>query len=253
MLKALLGNSVVQFLVGRAIGLYMLLVGLTTRWTYVNRQAVEAAWESGDARFICCVWHGRFLQAHVLWRFGRRRPKAKFLISRSREGGIIAHAAQTVGVGVIRGSAAKRRQQKGGREATLEMVRDLESSGIVGMTPDGPRGPRMRAKMGAVQIARMTQTPLLPLAWSARPRFVANSWDRFMLPLPFGRGALVWGDPIAPPAPEADNMEMERIRAALETELNRITAHADRLAGNAIVEPAAMETKSAPEPASVAP
>lgn len=250
MLKALLGNPILQFVMGRTIGLYMLLVGATTRWTRLNRAAVEAAWASGEARFVCCIWHGRFVQVHMLWRFGRRRPRAKFLISRSREGAIVAQASQTVGADVIRGSAAKRGQQKGGLEATLEIKRHIESGGIVGITPDGPRGPRMHARMGPVQIARMTQTPLLPLAWSVRPCIVTKSWDRFMLPLPFGRGALIWGDPIPPPGPNADDAEMERVRLVLETALNRISAEADRIVGIETIEPAPAEARVEPELAS---
>jgi lysophospholipid acyltransferase (LPLAT)-like uncharacterized protein len=237
MLKQLLGNPVVQFLIGRAIGLYMLLVGATTRWTSIDRAAVEPYWRAGSARLVCCIWHGRFIQVHKLWRFGAGVAKARFLISRSREGGIVAHASRTVGADVIRGSAAKRSQQKGGQEAVREMVRHLEEGGVVGMTPDGPRGPRQRAKMGPVQIAKLAQAPLLPLAWSTRWRIVFKSWDRFVAPLPFGRGTLVWGTPIAPPGPDADAAEMERVRAQLERELNRVTAEADRRAGVEIIAP----------------
>jgi lysophospholipid acyltransferase (LPLAT)-like uncharacterized protein len=118
------------------------------------------------------------------------------------------------------------------------MLRHLEQGGMVAMTPDGPRGPRMRAKRGPVQIAKMAQTPLLGLAWSTERRIVFESWDRLVLPLPFGRGALVWSDPIAPPSPDATPEELERVRQAFERELIRITAEADRLAGVEVIEPA---------------
>jgi lysophospholipid acyltransferase (LPLAT)-like uncharacterized protein len=252
-LKHVLGNPIVQFVIGRTIGLYMLLVGWTTRWRKVNRAAMAPYWGDGAAQLVCCIWHGRFVQVHKLWTFGRGAPPAKFLISRSREGGIVAHASRTVGADVIRGSAAKRTQQKGGVEATFEIMRHVESGGVIGMTPDGPRGPRMRAKMGSVQIAKLAQAPLLPLAWSTQWRIVFNSWDNFILPLPFGRGALIWGDPIPPPAPDASPAEMELVRAQLEAELNRITAEADRLAGAPVIEPAPEKRVSAtPEPAATA-
>lgn len=246
MLKALLENPVVQFLIGRSIGLYMLFVGATTRWQRVNRAAVEPFWVSPDTRLICGVWHGRFMLTHKLWAFGRTKPKAVFLISLSREGGIVAHAAQTVGSDVVRGSAAKqtrkkgveRTTQKGGREATLEIIRHLEGGGMVAITPDGPRGPRMRVKIGQVQIAKMSQTPLMGLAWSTKNRVVFDSWDRMVVPLPFGRGALVWSDPIEPPGPNANREEMERVRARFEAEMLRISAEADRLAGVEVIDPA---------------
>lgn len=243
MLKSLLGNSIVQFVIGRVIGGYMLLVGWTTRWRNVNRAAAEPFWR-GDGKLVLCIWHGRFMQIHRLWRFGAGIAKASMLISRSREGGIVAHAARTVGADVIRGSAAKGRQGKGGFEAGRDLVRHVEGGGAICMTPDGPRGPRMHARLGPVQVARLAQAPMLPLAWSTRWRIVLGSWDRFILPLPFGRGALIWGDPIPPPAPDADSETLEACRLKLEQELNRISVEADRLAGARQIEPAPTHSES---------
>lgn len=237
MLKQLLGNPVVQFLIGRAIGLYMLLVGITTRWTRVNRAAVEPFWR-GDGRLIGCIWHGRFMQVHKLWAFGPGIPKAKMLISQSREGGVVAHASRTVGAEVIRGSAAKRGQQKGGVEALRAMARHIDGGGVMCVTPDGPRGPRMRARKGPVQLAKLAGAPLMAVTWSSSNRVVFDSWDRFILPLPFGRGALVWSDPIDPPSPDAGDAEIEAVRLRLEAEMNRIAAEADRIAGVDVIEPA---------------
>lgn len=238
MLKSLLGNPFVQFLIGRIMGSYLLFVGVTTRWKRVNREAVEPFW-TGEGRLVACIWHGRFALVHKLWRFGRGITKAVFLISRSREGGIVAHVSRTVGAEVIRGSAAKGVQQKGGREAAREIMRHIEGGGCIGMTPDGPRGPRMRAKTGPVQLARMAQAPLIALAWSTSNRIVfKKSWDRFIFPLPFGKGALVWSDPIPPPSANADAAELEAVRLKLETEMNRIAEEADRIAGVEVIAPA---------------
>jgi lysophospholipid acyltransferase (LPLAT)-like uncharacterized protein len=108
------------------------------------------------------------------------------------------------------------------------------------MTPDGPRGPRMRVKRGPVLLAKIAGAPLLAVTWATTNRIVFDkSWDHFVLPLPFGKGALVWGNPIAPPSPDASDAEIEVVRLALETEMNRIAAEADRLAGVAPIEPAA--------------
>jgi len=76
------------------------------------------------------------------------------------------------------------------------------------------------------------------VTWSTSNRIVFDSWDRFILPLPFGRGALIWTDPIAPPAMDASEAEFEAVRLKLENEMNRIAAEADRIAGVAVIEPA---------------
>jgi len=236
-MKSILGNPVVQFLIGRLIGGYMLFVGVTTRWERINRAAVEPFWKPDGGRLIACIWHGRFPLIHKLWSFGPSVPKAKMLISNSREGGIVAHTSRTVGAEVIRGSAAKGRQTKGGVDALRSMARHIESGGVMAMTPDGPRGPRMRVKKGPIQLAKLTGAPLLAIAWASSNRIVIDSWDSFMLPLPFGRGALIWGNPIAAPSGEADDDEIEAVRLALENEMNRIAAEADRIAGVPVIEP----------------
>ena len=245
MRKHLLGNSAFQFLIGKAVGFYMLFVGWTTRWRRVNRAVAERFWAEGGG-LIACTWHGRFMLMHRLWKFDGKAQPAKFLISASREGGVVSHASRTVGADVIRGSAAKGRQSKGGFEALREMKRHVDEGGIAGLTPDGPKGPRLRAKLGPIQLAKLSGAPLLPMMWSTKNRLVMNSWDRFVLPLPFGPGALVWGNPIRVPR-DADAAAMEEARLALENELLRITAEADALAGAPPIEPDPPRAQSPPE------
>jgi lysophospholipid acyltransferase (LPLAT)-like uncharacterized protein len=248
MAKHLLGNSIVQYLIGRAIGGYMLFVGVTTRWRRVNQRAIEPFWEPGGGKLVACIWHGRFALIHKMWSFGPTVPKAKMLISQSREGGIVAHTSRTVGAEVIRGSAAKGGKSKGGAEAMRAMARHIDDGGVIAMTPDGPRGPRMRAKRGPIQLARLAGAPLLAVAWSTSNCIVFHkSWDHFILPLPFGHGALIWSDPIAPPAMDASDAEIEAVRLRLEAEMNRIAAEADRIAGVPVIEPAPLQTQAAAE------
>lgn len=240
MLKSLLANPVLQFLLGRLMGGYILFVGATTRWTKINRGAVEPFWKTDGGKLIACMWHGRFSLFHKIWSFETGIPKAKVLISQSREGGIVAQTSLTVGADVIRGSAAKPgKQGKGGAEAVRAMARHIDGGGIIAMTPDGPRGPRMRLKRGPIQLAKIASAPLLAVTWATSNRIVfKDSWDQFVLPLPFGKGALIWGNPIAPPAQDASDGEIEAVRLQLEVEMNRIAAEADRIAGVTPIEPA---------------
>jgi len=255
-MKSLLGNPVLQFLIGRLIGSYMLFVGVTTHWTKVNQEAIEPFWRPDGGKLIGCIWHGRFSLIHKNWSFRRGVPKAKMLISQSREGGIVAHTSRTVGAEVIRGSAGKaRKRSKGGVEAMFSMARHIENGGVIAMTPDGPRGPRMRVKRGPIVLAKIAEAPLVAVTWSTSHRIVfKKSWDHFVLPLPFGRGALIWGNPIAPPSPNASDEEIETVRLALEAEMNRIAAEADRLVGVRVIEPAPTNgmSRMAPEEAASA-
>ena len=240
-MKSLLGNPVFQYIAGRLIGGYMLFVGVTTRWTKVNQGVMEPFWKPDGGKLIGCIWHGRFSLVHKMWVFQRGGPKTKMLISQSREGGIVAHTAATVGADVIRGSEAKKGKPKGGVEAMLRMARHIEGGGVIAMTPDGPRGPRMRVKRGPIQLSKIARAPLVAMAWSTTSRIVFDeSWDHFVLPLPFGKGALVWGNPIPPPPMDATDADIEAVRLALELEMNRISAEADSIAGVTPIEPAAL-------------
>jgi len=252
MAKSLLNSPAAQVLIGSTIGLYMRLVGATTRWRDVNRVGAERLWAEGGG-VIACVWHGRFMLAHKLWSFKPGVQPIQMLISQSREGAVVTHAAHMVGSGVIRGSAAKKlkdggAKSKGGFEAMREMARHLNAGGAICLTPDGPRGPRMRARLGPVQLAKLTGAPLLCMTWSMNRRVTLKSWDRLMFPLPFGRGARVWGALIHVPR-DADDVTLERARLALEAEMNRIAAEADRLAGGPTIEPAPVDPVESAEAA----
>jgi hypothetical protein len=108
------------------------------------------------------------------------------------------------------------------------------------VTPDGPKGPRMRFKAGAVKAAQMTGAPLVALTGSARPRKVFATWDRFCLPLPFARAEIHFGPPIHVPR-DADAAALDRCRRAAEDSLNALTNSAERTLGQEEIQAAAPE------------
>jgi lysophospholipid acyltransferase (LPLAT)-like uncharacterized protein len=236
MLKRLLDSPLAQGLIGRILGFYMLACGALTRWTLINRAAPEAVWAEGGAAVIC-FWHGRIVLAHRGWPRSDGAPLAKVLISHSRDGGIVAAAVRAVGHDAVRGSSAKGDKRKGAIEAMRQMLRHMETGGTVAIAPDGPRGPRMRAQIGPVQLAKRMNAPIICYGWSTKRRTVFRSWDRFVLPHLFSRGVYVWSDAIRVP-PNATDAQMEDARALVEAELNRVTALADLLAGAPAIEPA---------------
>jgi lysophospholipid acyltransferase (LPLAT)-like uncharacterized protein len=233
MFKAILKSPAVQTALGRVLGWYMLLVGWTTRWEFVDRRFAEEIWASSGPA-VGCFWHRHIIQAHVGWRmspFRSDRRRAMVMISRSKEGGVVAEATETVGASSIRGSSSK-----GALEATRQALRHMNGGGDAVLTPDGPRGPRMRMGLGAVALARQKGAPLIGFAWSIRHSHVAMSWDRQILPPPFSRGVYVWTRPFHI-SKDASAEEMEATRAAFEAEMIRISNEADRRAGVEIVGP----------------
>jgi lysophospholipid acyltransferase (LPLAT)-like uncharacterized protein len=235
-MKTLLDSPLAQLALGLVLGAWMRFVGWTTRWETVNAAAPEALRAAGGPA-ILTFWHGRLMLVHTGWLARSRGMKSLMLISQSREGAVVAHATHTLGVGTIRGSTEKDGKAKGGFEAMRAMTRALREGHAVAITPDGPKGPRMRAEMGAIQLAKLTGAPILPLAWATQKRRVLNSWDRFVLPGPFGRGVYAFGEPLRVDR-RADDAAMEAARLALEAELIRVTQEADRRVGATPVEPA---------------
>jgi lysophospholipid acyltransferase (LPLAT)-like uncharacterized protein len=207
---------------------YVRLVHATTRWTIVRPETPERYWAEGRP-MIGCFWHGRMLLMPFIW--PTSRPIA-MLISRHGDGLLIAEVIRHFGVRAIAGSSSR-----GGADALRAMLATLKSGITIAVTPDGPRGPRMRATAGVVHAARLAHAPLIPVSVATGRRKVLRSWDRFLLAWPFGDGVFIWGNPIEI-APDAGETEVEAARLALEEELNRISAEADRLVGQTPVEPA---------------
>lgn len=237
-MKKLLNSPLFLRVLGLVLGGYMQFTAWTTRWRTINEEAARELRDTGGPALLC-FWHGRLLLVHSGYLARAGMPAPKMLISQSKEGEIVTRACRTLGIGVIRGSSeSKAGKPKRAYGAMREMMRHLQQRGAVAITPDGPKGPRMRAEMGTVQLAKLSGAPILPMAWSTQHRKVFASWDRFVLSLPFGRGVYVFGAPIRV-ARDASDEDMEAARRALETELIRITQDADRHVGVAPVEPAA--------------
>jgi lysophospholipid acyltransferase (LPLAT)-like uncharacterized protein len=229
--KKLLRNSVVQTILCQLAVLYIRVVRATGTWKIEGEAQANEYHESGRP-FILAFWHGRLLMMNYAW---RHRSQVNMLISSHPDGQMVARAMSRFGVQSIVGSTTR-----GGWSAMRTMVKTLRSGGIVGITPDGPQGPRMRASNGIITIARMADAPIIPLAFSAARRRVLGTWDQFVLPLPFARGVFLWGNPIHVPT-DADEAAMESRRLELENSLIELTGRADQLMGHSASAPAPIE------------
>ena len=204
------------------------LVHATGRWRTVGAEHVQPFWNKGGPAIVC-FWHGRLMMLPYAWQSAQ---PFHMLHSPHADGQLIAAVVRGLGMKSLFGSS-----RRGGSEAFRRMVGVVKNGGTVGITPDGPHGPRMRAGGGAVTLARLTGAPLLPLAFGCRPRRLLGTWDRLAIALPFGRGVFVWGAPILVPR-DADDAGIERARLSLEQSLNAVTDEADRLTGQTPVAPA---------------
>jgi lysophospholipid acyltransferase (LPLAT)-like uncharacterized protein len=209
------------------IAAYARLIWATGRWQVEGREHLLRLHDEGRPSFAA-FWHGRILVMPFAW---HRRSKFHMLISSHMDGRIIAGAVSYFGIEWIAGSSSD-----GGGAALRAMLRHLKAGDGVGITPDGPDGPAMRAKPGIVVAARLAHAAVLPVSYATRWRRILGSWDRFHLPLPFSRGIMIYGAPVEI-GDAGDPAAIEAARLHVEQSLNAITAEADRRMGHDAVAP----------------
>ena len=129
---------------------------LTLRVEHINRPP-EEKW-GRRLNYIVCFWHGRLL----MMPFAKKGGGGKVLISRHRDGELIARVVAFFGIGTVRGS-----YRKGSVSSLREILHDLRNNIDIAITPDGPKGPRFEVKKGIVELARLSRKPLLPVSYSA--------------------------------------------------------------------------------------
>ena len=194
-------SRIFQFLLYRLIRAY----SLTFRLTVEN----EAPWmdylKSGGT-VLLCTWHQQFFSAIRHFRRYRGYSPA-LMISRSRDGEVIAGIAQRTGWVPVRGSSSR-----GGKEALGEMIARVKETRLAGHITDGPRGPIGKVKPGLIRLAHATDAVIVPFFVSAQWAWHFRSWDRFMLPKPFSRVTLHFEDMIRlEPAVTEEHFEQQRL------------------------------------------
>jgi len=220
MLKLLLRHPALLGLLAALLGRYLAWALRTTRWTLDGAEHV-APYLAGQP-VIAAFWHERLPLLPALWRLAREqsRPRMHVLVSRHRDGRFIAALIGRFGVATVHGSTARNGQDRGGAAGLRHLLERLAEGQQVAITPDGPRGPRRTASPGVAQLAALSGVAVLPCAAQTSRRLVLRSWDRMVLPLPFGRGVLVCLQPIG--------VARENAAAALPGIAAALTAAADR-------------------------
>ncbi|SJZ96418.1 lysophospholipid acyltransferase family protein [Consotaella salsifontis] len=202
-------------------------VGATQRLVEGSSDWTKAMTEHHPA--IVAFWHGQHLMAPLF------RPQSLpyvALLSRSRDAEINAVVVERFGISTVRGSGGRVREaslQKGGVRALMSLRRNLKEGQGVCMIADIPKGTAREAGLGIVTLSRISGRPILPAAAVSSHRYVVErSWDKTTIPLPFGRVAVVVGDPIHV-SPHADDVEMEEVRRAVTIALEDVSQRAEAL------------------------
>ncbi|OIQ20518.1 MAG: hypothetical protein BM556_00825 [Bacteriovorax sp. MedPE-SWde] len=181
-------------LLSKIIYYFVRLLNSTYRYRYAGVENLNNAKKLGpNGNYLLGVWHQNLLHG-IMAQIGQRHV---CIVSKSKDADPVNYTLECLGQKVVRGSSKnKAGVDKGGKAAKEEMITEL-SSGLPGaVTIDGPKGPAREVKPGIVDMARKSQTPLIPFIPVPESYWSFKSWDRFKLPKPFSRIVVYYGEPI---------------------------------------------------------
>jgi lysophospholipid acyltransferase (LPLAT)-like uncharacterized protein len=194
MLKRFSRSPRVQAVLAWLVGRYLAWALSSTRWTIIGEENLLPFLH--DRPMIVAFWHECLpLMSALFIRARRINPalRAQVLVSRHNDGRFIGDVMRRFGLEVAHGSSMRDGKSRGGVSGAMSLLGSLESGAYVIITPDGPRGPRHQAAAGVALLAGMSGMAVLPCAAQTNRRRVLSSWDRMILPLPWGRGVIVCG------------------------------------------------------------
>jgi lysophospholipid acyltransferase (LPLAT)-like uncharacterized protein len=201
-----LRNLATTKLVGKLLYWIVRSYCATFRLTVVNENQWLNYLEQGG-RVLLCAWHQQFFSVirHVK-KYEKYHPS--LMISKSLDGEIIANIAELTGWHTARGSSSR-----DGGTALKEMVERLKQYGLAAHILDGPRGPAGQVKLGIISLAQATNAVIVPVFVKAEKAWYFNSWDKFMVPKPFSRVSIHFGEKISLPQLQTErDFENQRLR-----------------------------------------
>ena len=168
------------------VGVWLVrLLSATWRIRRIRAEIFDTAVQSRRP-VVFTLWHGELLPLLAV----HRGCGVAVLISEHKDGEIIAQIAERLGYDTIRGSTSR-----GAARALVGLTRVLAAGRAIAVTPDGPRGPAHSFAPGALVAAQRADAPIIPIAASASRAWRLKSWDRFMIPKPFARITIAYGQP----------------------------------------------------------
>jgi lysophospholipid acyltransferase (LPLAT)-like uncharacterized protein len=203
-------NGSLRYLVPRMVSTLSYAIFRTCRIRFVDKKHEDRFLAHGEHIIFAGLHEGMMMLPYHF----RDRAGGVVMVSRSRDGDLIADTVERFGMRAVRGSSGH-----GGR-AALDLMADALNHDHVsaGVIVDGPRGPALEAKAGAIELARITGLPIVPGTWWCKPMARVKTWDRTIVPLPFSRIAFAFAEPLFV-EPDADAAAVEAARVELTRRL----------------------------------
>ncbi|MGE0415649.1 MAG: lysophospholipid acyltransferase family protein [Acetobacteraceae bacterium] len=223
-MKRFLRSPRFQAVLAWMMGRYLRFALRTTRWRVADEAIFERLVRGESA--VLSFWHetlplipAMLLEAR---RRGGYRPVPMYtMVSKHSDGQFIGRVVGGVGIYPVLGSSSR-----GGATAFRSLLGLMANGAIIGLTPDGPRGPARKAAPGVAMLPAMSGVPVIPCGVLMRPALRAGGWDRMVIPLPFARGVIALGEPIRVP-----RKGWEASIAVIEAATTQALERAERLCG----------------------
>jgi len=203
-------NGSLRYLAPRMVSTLSYAIFRTCRIRFVDKKHEDRFLAHGEHIIFAGLHEGMMMLPYHF----RDRAGGVVMVSRSRDGDLIADTVERFGMRAVRGSSGH-----GGR-AALDLMADALNHDHVsaGVIVDGPRGPALEAKAGVIELARITGLPIVPGTWWCKPMARVKTWDRTIVPLPFSRIAFAFAEPLFV-EPDADAAAVETARVELTRRL----------------------------------
>lgn len=213
--KTILKSEVALKIFSFIIFLYLHIVYYTSQKSFNYSKKFEKKIYNSKSTLISC-WHNRLALVPFI---APTNIKVNILHSGHRDGNIIRNIMHLFNFSTISGSSSK-----GGANALRQILKTVKNNESVGIVPDGPRGPIYNINGAIAKIASKTETMIIPISYNCRKKKVFNSWDKFILPLPFNKIAFFFGDPINVKQ-NASEKDIKNAESMLKKSLDKISDH----------------------------
>lgn len=197
-----------------ALLLFPFLGALLIRFIYfTSKKRFHLPQDVAQEPYIIVCWHGDLLMEPFIYKKLLDRSKVKVVISEHFDGRLIARTIEYFGLGSIHGSSTRN-----GTRVLIQAIRLLKEGFDIGITPDGPKGPRHEVQDGAIVMAQKSESKVIVFGTVPSSYWQLGSWDRFTIPRPFGTLDLYASEPV-----DLQGMSLEASRRLLKTMLMQHT------------------------------
>tara|TARA_Y100001970_G_scaffold294229_1_gene448839 strand:+ start:1702 stop:2370 length:669 start_codon:yes stop_codon:yes gene_type:complete len=215
--KKILKNIFIQNILAFIAASYIFFVKITSQCKFENFSIPSKYWKNQQP-FILAFWHGQLMTISFAWKIKKR---INILASGHSDGRFGAIVGNYFNLKNIPTSNINK------KVSLIPIFKILKTNNYIGITPDGPRGPKEKASEGIIKIAKISKIPIIPIGfWSSR-NFHLRSWDSFLVTKPFSKCSFVWGKAIRIPE-NVNEDEIKNYQTILENRINECIAKAKK-------------------------